>query len=47
MNKTKATRTQLDVYVSVLCAIDRWTGDEFLWVPAGVERQVSSGRIRR
>ena len=46
--RIEATRTQLDVHADVFGAIDNSTGDDFLWVLAGVERakrQVCSRRI--
>lgn len=42
--RVETTRTQLDVYAGVLGTIDRRTRDDFLWVLAGVKRQVRSRR---
>ena len=45
--RIETTRTELDVYTGVLGTIDRRTRDDFLWVLAGVKRQVRSRRIGR
>ena len=43
--RMEVTLTQLDVHAGVLGTVDRRTRDDFLWVPAGVKRQVRGRRI--